>query len=1017
MSAIRMSNGSFPDDDGLPVAAKERIDGICVLFEDAWKAGQRPNVEQYLGEVSESERSLLLRELLLLESYYRRAQGEALNAEEYHGRFPDYPQVVAEVLRPVVVCSSCSAEVPESNRQCPHCGAEIPAEIAARARLSHEGTRAVPANEERTLYPADRALPSGAAEHGRFLPGRLLSNRYRIVGLLGRGGMGEVYRADDLKLGQPLALKFLPERLAGNSEVLAFFHNEVRLARRISHPNVCRVHDIGEVGGQHFLSMEYVDGEDLASLLRRIGRLPPDKGVTIARQMVAGLAAAHDQGILHRDLKPANVMLDGRGQVRIMDFGLACLSQTASDQTFVAGTPPYMAPEQLAGEPVTVRSDLYSLGLVLYEMFTGQRPFGADSTTKLAKVRRKELPVPPSRIIEGIEPVVERVILRCLEAEPQDRPPSALAVLAALPGADTLSAALAAGETPSPEMVAAAGQVSGLRPAVGVFCLAGVLVGLLAVVALSDRTTLVGHVEFEKKPDVLAERAGEIIAKQGYEERPKDRAYGFAYEKSEPEMGPIYFWYRQSPSPLVPELFAGTVVSKANGAVSLDDPPPPVPGEIGVRLDLQGRLLEFRAFPSSSEDNRSQADVSSGPAADAGFPAWSVPLFRSAGLVGEEDETIDSRKFCPLPTTWTAAVCSDGRRTWEGLDPKTNLRVRIEAAALGDEPVHFRLVPSESEGPGRRRPNDWQATGGLVAIAAFFFMLALAALLARRNLRAGRGDRQGAFRLASFLFAVSMLAWLFRTSRAAMLPDWTVFIMGVEYELFWSLTLWLFFIALEPSVRRLWPQTLISWNRLFAGRFRDPRVGRDLLVGVLFGVGTRVLWQVNALAPTWCGLGPSKPFGPGHRAFDILLGPLLGGRYCAGEVLQCLASAIRYGLFVVLLLLLLRLILRKQWLAVAAYVLFSVVVWTAGVGHPYFSCLVAAVVSVMFVFLLMRFGLVAVVSYTLVRLLLTFPITANLSAWYADSTTLLPVGVIVALAAYGFYLSLAGRPLLRDPTV
>jgi len=828
--------------------------------------------------------------------------------------------------------------------------------------------------------------------------------------------MGEVYRADDLKLGQPLALKFLPERLAGDSDVLALFHNEVRLARQISHPNACRVHDIGEVGGQHFLSMEYVDGEDLASLLRQIGRLPPDKGLTIARQLVAGLAAAHDRGILHRDLKPANVMLDGRGQVRITDFGLACLTETVGDQEFFVGTPRYMAPEQLVGEPVTERSDLYSVGLILYEMFTGLRPFQDGSPAELAHVRRKKSPVAPSNIVEGLDPTVERVILRCLEADPQNRPASALAVLAALPGANPLEAAMAAGETPSPQMVAAAGQAGGLRPAMGGLCLAGVLVGLLAVAAFSDRTTFIGRVELKKKPDVLAERAGDIIRDQSYEEPPEDRAYGFAYEKSRPQIGPICFWYRQSPSALVPELFAGSIVSKGNGTVSLDDPPPPVPGEIGVRLDLQGRLIEFRAFPPSSEGNRSQADVSSGPAADPGFPTWCEPLFSSAGLV-EEGEAIDSGEFLSLPTTWTAAVCSDSRKTWEGLDPKTNLRVRIEAAALGDKPVHFRLVPSESEGSGRRRPDGWRATGGLVATAAFFFMLALAALLARRNLRAGRGDRQGAFRLAAFLFAVSMLAWLFRTSRAAMLPHWTVFIMGVEYELFWSLTLWLFFIALEPSVRRLWPQTLISWKRLFAGQFRDPRVGRDLLVGVLFGVGTRLLWQINVLAPTWCGLGPSKPFGPGHRAFDTLLGPLMGGRYCAGEVFQCLASAIRYGLYVVLLLLLLRLILRKQWLAVAAYVVFSVVVWTAGVGHPYFSCLVATVVSAMFVFLLMRFGLVAVVCYTFVRLLLTFPITTNLSAWYAGSTTLLPVGVIVALAAYGFYLSLAGRPLIRDPVV
>jgi serine/threonine-protein kinase len=167
--------------------------------------------------------------------------------------------------------------------------------------------------------------PSGvvraAATETRFLPGTLLAERYRIVGPLGKGGMGEVYRADDLKLGQPVALKFLPPGFERDADRLQRFLAEVRTARQVSHANVCRVYDAGEAGGQHFLSMEFVDGEDLSSLLRRIGRVPRDKAVQIARQLCAGLAAAHESGVLHRDLKPANVMIDGRGRARITDFG------------------------------------------------------------------------------------------------------------------------------------------------------------------------------------------------------------------------------------------------------------------------------------------------------------------------------------------------------------------------------------------------------------------------------------------------------------------------------------------------------------------------------------------------------------------------------------------------------------------------------------------------------------------------------------------------------------------------
>jgi len=172
--------------------------------------------------------------------------------------------------------------------------------------------------------------------------------------------MGEVYRADDLTLAQPVALKFLPEAVTSDPTSLERFRNEVRIARRISHPNVCRIYDIGEVDGLTFLSMEYVDGEDLGSLLRRIGRLPGDKALEIGRKICAGLAAAHDKGVLHRDLKPANIMLNSLGEVVIMDFGLAEFAERITEEQVRYGTPAYMAPEQLAGKEVTIKSDSIS---------------------------------------------------------------------------------------------------------------------------------------------------------------------------------------------------------------------------------------------------------------------------------------------------------------------------------------------------------------------------------------------------------------------------------------------------------------------------------------------------------------------------------------------------------------------------------------------------------------------------------------------------------------------------------
>jgi serine/threonine-protein kinase len=265
----------------------------------------------------------------------------------------------------------------------------------------------------------------------------LIAERYRIISLLGRGGMGEVFRADDLVLGQPVALKFLPESMI-DGLMLERFRNEVRIARRISHPNVCRVHDIGETNNQVFLSMEYVDGEDLSLLLRRVGRLPRDKGLEIARKICAGLAAAHDKGVLHRDLKPSNIMLDGRGEALIMDFGLAGLAHEIEDVR--SGTPVYMAPEQLAGKEVTARSDIYALGLVLYELFTGKPAFEGGSHDEIVRVRHERTPQRPSTLVSDLDPAVELVIMRCLEVEPEHRPLSALIVSAALPGGEYLIA-------------------------------------------------------------------------------------------------------------------------------------------------------------------------------------------------------------------------------------------------------------------------------------------------------------------------------------------------------------------------------------------------------------------------------------------------------------------------------------------------------------------------------------------------------------------------------------------------
>jgi tetratricopeptide (TPR) repeat protein len=257
-----------------------------------------------------------------------------------------------------------------------------------------------------------------------FSAGYIFAGRYRMITRLGRGGMGEVWRADDLVLQTPIALKLIHSTSQEGRERLL---NEVRLARQITHPAVCRVFDVGEAEGEIFYSMELVRGEDLATLIRRAGRLSPEKVLDIGYQLCAGLAAAHAQGVLHRDLKPANVLIDENGLVRITDFGIAIVRTQGGHEALI-GTPGYMAPEQLVpGATLSERTDVYALGLVLYELLVGRQAFPPDRPSSSIQ------PARPSTLVPDVDPRFDKIILQALEPNPNDRPPSASAVAAKLP--------------------------------------------------------------------------------------------------------------------------------------------------------------------------------------------------------------------------------------------------------------------------------------------------------------------------------------------------------------------------------------------------------------------------------------------------------------------------------------------------------------------------------------------------------------------------------------------------------
>ncbi|HET6434116.1 MAG TPA: serine/threonine-protein kinase, partial [Xanthomonadaceae bacterium] len=282
--------------------------------------------------------------------------------------------------------------------------------------------------------PGSDATATGLHVHADLAPGSVLGGRYRIEGVLGVGGMGVVYRATDLALEVPVALKLLRPELAGRDEAFARFRQELLLARQVSSPRVVRIHDLAQADGRWLISMDCVEGESLDRLLDRTGPLPVDDALRIARQVAEGLAAAHAKGVIHRDLKPANVLLDARSDAYINDFGVA-RSLATSGQTrtgAVVGTPDYLSPEQARGGIADARSDLYALGLMLYEMLAGRLPFAGGTTAEVLAQRMLQVPPPVTRARPGLPAWLARLVDRLLRPQPAHRLQSADEVIAAI---------------------------------------------------------------------------------------------------------------------------------------------------------------------------------------------------------------------------------------------------------------------------------------------------------------------------------------------------------------------------------------------------------------------------------------------------------------------------------------------------------------------------------------------------------------------------------------------------------
>jgi serine/threonine-protein kinase len=287
-----------------------------------------------------------------------------------------------------------------------------------------------------------------------FGPGQSFADRYTIVERIGEGGMGEVYKAiDRRRQGRTVALKLIRAGLAKRGDALQRFRRELDLAQKVSHANVCRLHDLGEIGGQLYISMEYVDGQTLDDLIRTMGRLSPGQTASLGRQICAGLRAVHEQGIVHRDLKPSNVMVDRGGHALVMDFGMAYHpeAEKLTVAGMVVGTLAYVAPEQARGTATDTRSDVYALGLLLYEMLTGRRPPGDGAPLPLALRDASESCPPPSHFAPEVPEMLDAAVMQCLCRDPASRFASVAEVSVALGRAsDALAPTLAPALMPPP---------------------------------------------------------------------------------------------------------------------------------------------------------------------------------------------------------------------------------------------------------------------------------------------------------------------------------------------------------------------------------------------------------------------------------------------------------------------------------------------------------------------------------------------------------------------------------------
>ncbi len=893
----------------------------------------------------------------------------------------------------------------------------------AQAQAIHEHATALLGqlrpSDQPTERPSTRSILSRAGREERpddeapLVAGTVLAGRYRIEQLLGRGGMGQVYRANDLTLGIPVAIKTLPASVHRSRRRLELFRAEVRLARRVTHPNICRVHDIGESHDRTFLSMELVDGEDLASRLQRENRLPYDQAVGIARQLCTALAALHEQRLVHRDLKPGNVLIDQDGRAKLADFGVATTAgQTRA--TGLVGTPLYMAPEQLRGQPATASSDLYALGLVLYELFSGTRlrdEQSSDPTDPLNDSPPRPRPI--SDFVDEPCDDIDRIIASCLQDDPLDRPDSAFAVLASLPGGDPLRAVLEANQTPSPDLVAAAGESKRLSRPVAALLLFAALCCMPIETAIKELHSMHRAVPLDRSPQELVGQARDILHWLGHDTEPGDHysVSGFRHwgarnvVRQELPGAPtgradVDARIRELLGSRFPPTFRTVYIESSDYLTDAEKTnpyvrsPPSRSGSAAVAVSHHGDLFWLRVAASSRLSRPSETPTRS-----------DADLLERAGL--------DPDNFSPTePRTFAAGIACDQRTAWRGSYPNLpDFPIRVEIARLDGHVVAFEVLEDRPPDPASvSAPTRFEASAISIAQTAYglvFLLTAAGALgIAYGRWRDGRGDTRGARRLAGVVFVLMMARWALTTHHApSAWQELGPFQRGLADATQSALMAFVLYLAGEPFIRRYAPKLLTSWVRLFSGRARDPAVGRDLLIGMAFASAYK--FSELVFKTDW-----SDPWRYGSGLLsDIPVARMTSTTHALGITAMDLVEAVvQASLTLFAAVLVIRLCRwRRLGIFVSTAILIVAARWLFGYGNGFGATLAATSFGILAMTAALRFGLLALASSFATALILnSTPATLDLTSWYLPSF-LADLTVLTGMAFIGHHVARAPR--------